>query len=78
MERIITEVHTVAAGTVRQCLDERLGISQSTVPVLEEPSGVTIALDELDLTGIGRGVDQSGQEDDGNGESATENHCAER
>jgi len=61
-----------------QNLNERSGISQSTVPVLEEPIGTAFAVNDLNFTGIGRGIDESGEENDGNGESVTENHdCVE-
>ena len=78
LEGITTRVYTIAVGTVSQSLDERLDTSQSTVPVLEEPIGTTFTVNELDFTGIGRGIDQGGQENDSNGEGAAENHCGER
>ena len=63
---------------VSRTLDERPGISQSTVPVLEEPVGTAFAVNELDFTGVGRGIDKSDEENDGNGESAAETHdCVE-
>lgn len=64
-------------GLVSPSLGERLGISQSTVPVLEEPIRVTLPVDDLDFAGVGRGVDQSGQENEGNSESAGEDHFVE-
>ena len=54
---------------------EWVGISQSTSPVLEEPIGTTFTVNELNCTGIGRGVDQGGQGNDGNSKSAVEDHC---
>ena len=54
-----------------------MGISQSTVPVIEEPIGSTVTVDDLDSTRIDRGVDQGGQENDGNDKSAVEDHCVE-
>jgi hypothetical protein len=74
---ITNEVKTIAAGTVSQSLDERVGISQSSVQVLEEPNGITLTVDDLNFTSIGRGVDQGGQENDSNGKSAVEDHFAE-
>ena len=55
-------------------LDERPGISQSTVPVLKVPVGTTFAVNNLDLAGVGRGVDESGQENESNGKSVSESH----
>jgi len=57
--------------------EEILGGSQSTAPVLEEPIGAVFAIDDLDFTSIGRGVDQGGQKNEGDGESTAENHCVE-
>lgn len=79
LERIIKGADAIAAGAVSQTLDEGVDISQSTVPVFEESVGITFTVDELNFTGIGRSVDQGGQETDGNGKSASsEDHCVER
>jgi hypothetical protein len=50
-ERILGEVKTIAAGAVSQSLDERVGISQSTVQVLEEPNWTTCTVADLNFTG---------------------------
>ena len=54
------------------------GISQSTVPILEVPSGTAITTSDEDIAPIDRSVDHSGQENDGDGESTVEGHCVER
>lgn len=54
-----------------------LGGSQSTAPVLEEPIGAVFTVDNLNFASVGRGIDQGGQKDDGDGESTAENHCVE-
>jgi hypothetical protein len=50
-ERITGEVNTIAAGAVSQCLDERVGISQSSLQVLEESNGTTCTVVDLNSTG---------------------------
>jgi hypothetical protein len=76
-KRITNEVKTIAAGAVSQCLDESVGISQSTLRVLEESKGTTCTVVDLNSTGSDPGVDQGGQENDSNGKSAVEVHCVE-
>jgi len=77
LERISTIVYAIAVGTVSQRLDGTLGDSQSAAPVLEEPVGTVFAVDDLNFTSIGRGVNQSGQENESDGESTAEGHCVD-
>ena len=78
LERITKRADAITAGAVSQTLNGGADASQSTVPVFEEPIGTTFTVDDLNFTGICRGVDQGGQKNDGNGKSAIEDHCVER
>lgn len=74
LERIISGIYPVTIQTVNQRFDEKTCVSQSAVPVLEEPIGTTFPVNDLDFAGVGRGIDESGQEKDGEGKSVSENH----
>ena len=50
------------------------GVSQSAVPVLEEPIRTTFAVDYLYFAGVGRGVDEGCEGEEGNSESTAEYH----
>jgi hypothetical protein len=77
-KRITNEVKTIAARAVSQSLNERVGISQSSVRVLEESKGTTCTVVDLNFTKKGPvGVDQGGQENDSNGKRAVEVHYVE-
>jgi hypothetical protein len=77
LKGITNEIKAIAAGAVSQSLNERVGISQSSVQILEEPNGTTCNVVDLNSTGSGPGVDQGGQENDSNCKRAVEVHCVE-
>ena len=63
----------VAVGMVDQGSNEKAeGVSQSAVPVLEEPVGTALAVDYLYFAGVGRGVDEGWEGEEGNSESTAE------
>lgn len=77
LQRIVAnEVYTIAVRTINRNLNENLCVLQSAVPVSEEPIGTTFVINDLDFTGIGRGVDKRCQENEGDGERASEDHHA--
>lgn len=74
----VVSTPSLSGRSFKSSREKKRGDSQSAVPVLEEPIGTTFAIDELHFASVGGSVDESGQEDDGEGESASENHHGRR
>jgi hypothetical protein len=65
---------SLSGRSMKGSTGKKTWVSQSAVPVFEEPIGATLAINELDFTGIRRGVHEGSQENDDKGERASENH----
>jgi len=70
--------NAITVGAVSQSLNEGIDISHSIGHLSEEFIRSILTVDDVNYTSIGRGVDQGGQKNDGNGKSAVEGHRVER